>query len=129
MNNSKDVYDEYAFPMNGSNPTDYSTWALKDEDAELLYGPSVDEGGWWCFVYKKNGLIKSCSGLPDYTIELNFKPPVVWTYYREAGYGSRLRAGTLSPIFTCAETHVRATHKSCDGGDTIERISPEMVSV
>lgn len=45
---------------------------------------------------------------------------IVWTYYREAGYGSHLRVGTLTPIFTYIET--RATHKSCDGGDTIERI-------
>ena len=92
--------------------TDYSDWVLKDEDEELLFGPVQDEGGWWAYVYKKNGQIIAVSGMSDGSVELNFKPPVVWTYYYEDKNGT---------LITWGESHL-ATHRSCDGGDTIERI-------
>ena len=94
--------------------TDYSDWVPKEEREELLFGPVQDDMGRWAYVYKRSGQIVAVSGAPEGSMKELFEPPVVWTYYRENSDNELLPLGRNWPP--------HATHRSRDGGDTIERI-------
>ena len=94
--------------------TDYSTWVLKNKHEKLLFGPHQDELGDWVWVIEYEYGSVGAYTSDDRGIATDLEPPEPeWTYYRE----SRV-AGNLLAI-TRMET---ATHRSKDGGDTIERI-------
>lgn len=95
--------------------TDYSDWVLKDEyRGRVPYGPKECNKGYWHYVVEfEDGRIESGRS-EGAAIEALFKPPVKWTYYQETGDGSLLIRGEIDgPLLT---------HRSKDGGDTIERI-------
>ena len=94
--------------------TDYSDWVLKDRyGAVFTYGPKKDSYGVWHYLVEfESGAIET--GTNKKVIEDLFQPPVVWTYYFQNRQGDLKRDPLLN-----------ATHRSCDGGDTIERIKDE----
>ena len=94
--------------------TDYSTWVLKDKHEKLLFGPYQGEAEYWAWLVEyvdgSLGAYTSCSR----SITDHFEPPEPeWTYYRELW-----PRGSLIPT----KEQSIATHRSKDGGDTIERI-------
>ena len=93
--------------------TDYSTWVLKNKHKKLLFGPHQDELGDWVWVIEyEYGSVGAYTD--DRGIATDLKPPEPeWTYYREVQINRGLLAVTGPDI---------ATHRSKDGGDTIERI-------
>ena len=93
--------------------TDYSTWVLKNKHKKLLFGPHQDELGDWVWVIEyEYGSVGAYTD--DRGIATDLEPPEPeWTYYRNSLLGGNLLA------ITGPDT---ATHRSKDGGDTIERI-------
>ena len=95
--------------------TDYSNWILKDKHEKLLFGPYQGEAEYWAWLVEyvdgSLGAYTSCSR----SITDHFEPPEPeWTYYTESRVAGNLLANP-GPRDT-------ATHRSKDGGDTIERI-------
>ena len=94
--------------------TDYSTWILKNKHEKLLFGPLQDKFGDWAWVVEyEDGSVGAYTS-DDRGIATDLEPPNLWTYYRESRVAGNLLAIT-GPRAT-------ATHRSKDGGDTIERI-------
>ena len=96
--------------------TDYSTWVLKNKHEKLLFGPHQDELGDWVWVIEyEYGSVGAYTD--DRGIATDFEPPEPeWTYYRKS-----LPRGNHRIYIPTTEPGV-ATHRSKDGGDTIERI-------
>ena len=93
--------------------TDYSTWVLKNKHEKLLFGPLQDKFGDWAWVVEyEDGSVGAYTS-DDRGIATDLEPPNLWTYYRKSLPGGNLLA------ITGPDT---ATHRSKDGGDTIERI-------
>ena len=92
--------------------TDYSTWVLKNKHKKLLFGPHQDELGDWVWVIEyEYGSVGAYTD--DRGIATDLEPPNLWTYY------AQLRPS--GPLIPATEPGA-ATHRSKDGGDTIERI-------
>jgi len=101
---------------------DYSNWVLRDDfRATFVYGPKQTPNGDWHYLVEfESGDIEQGNSYKRLT-EL-FEPPVVWAYYQAVRGGLDGRGDqTLHP----APDAAHATHRSKDGGDTIERIRDE----
>lgn len=100
--------------------TDYRDWVLRDEESELILTPRQGSDGTWCYAQRfADGTYSAWGQASDAVMASQFKPPVVWAYYKaeHGGLDGRGRA-TLYPV----GSDKLATHRSSDGGDTIERI-------
>lgn len=105
--------------------TDYSTWVLKDEKSKILCGPVQDKRMLWAMMIEdETGWISAVSEFNDSDMECYCKPPEVWTYYKQYPDGDLVPCtpGGAPPRF--AGNNI-PTHRSKDGGDTIERIRDE----
>ena len=93
--------------------TDYSTWVLKNKHEKLLFGPLQDKFGDWAWVVEyEDGSVGAYTS-DNRGIATDLEPPNLWTYY------AQLRPS--GPLIPATEPGA-ATHRSKDGGDTIERI-------
>ena len=97
--------------------TDYSTWVLKDKHEKLLFGPYQGEAEYWAWLVEYvDGSLGAYTSVSR-SITDHFEPPEPeWTYYRKS-----LPRGNHRIYIPTTEPGV-ATHRSKDGGDTIERI-------